>query len=142
MVSRLFSEQGIDQWRGILSGIQEKKAVLDAKSGGKPEQVVSAQNKLNNAVEDAKNFELHRLYFAALSDCYENLVELIPELFRAGGAMVKNMQIFIIGQTIPSEWYDGDTYFKKSMVLLLRDLTHLLMIVVQERNQMFQFCIC
>lgn len=109
-----FSEQGIDQWRGILSGIQEKKAVLDAKSGGKPEQVVSAQNKLNNAVEDAKNFELHRLYFAALSDCYENLVELIPELFRAGGAMVKNMQIFIIGQTIPSEWYDGDTYFKKS----------------------------
>ena len=109
-----FSEQGIDQWRGILSGIQEKKATLDAKAGGKPEQIVSAQNKLNNALEDAKNFELHRLYFAALSDCYSNLVELIPELFRAGGAMVNNTQIFIIGQTIPSEWYDGDTYFKRA----------------------------
>lgn len=110
-----YSKSGIESWKTIMSDIRDKEIDLQTKqSSGKEDQIYKAQSKLEAATDKAKEYNLEKLYFAELADDYRDVVKTVSELYRAGGAFVKQAQVFIIGQDIPSEFYDGDEFFKSS----------------------------
>lgn len=112
-----YSKVGLSKWTDKISSIRVAKIDLNSKENSEKRnegQIAKAQDKLNNAMEDTDSFKLSSVYMAQLADCYRDVCEGIPELYRAGGAKVKSIQTFIIGQDIPSEYYDSANFFVDS----------------------------
>lgn len=106
-----YSQHAINSWSGTITGIKEAQLNLNAKKT--EEQKIIAKDKLDNKIEET-NFNLKGLYMAELADDYRAVVDAIPELLKSGGGFSKIVQIFIIGQDIPSKYYDGNKWFNLS----------------------------
>ena len=112
-----YSSVGLNNWKSKLNDINEKSVNLSAKQNSdsaKEDQIVRAQGKLESALDGAREFDLAGVYFAQLADSYIEIMKAIPGLFKSAGNLVKQVQIFIIGQTLPYEHFDDELEFMTS----------------------------
>lgn len=94
------------------------KIVAAAKKGESSKDVATkelASKTASSKVSSLKSsFKLHALYFAEVSEMYEQVLYYIDELNNAGGSFIKSIQMFVIGQDIPAEYYDSPLTFRPS----------------------------
>lgn len=99
-LSKAKSQTGIvDSLSTISSNIQKARvsvAKTKSKKGVSQEEIDSANKALD--IASSAEFEIDRLYWAALADSYQAIKDSMAGKKDAAGAVAKTMQIFVIGQ--------------------------------------------
>lgn len=108
-----YSAMGISDFANKISAIatSANKGQASKDEATRTAASVTAKNKVASLKE---SFKLSALYFAQVADMYKECLAAGPKWFRSGGTFSKAVQLFVIGQEIPAEFYDSNEEFKTS----------------------------
>lgn len=111
--SECYSPKGIGEFANKAAELVSLKSKVD-KAKDKASKLV-AQSNLSAKMASLKNsYKLSALYFAQVAEMYSACLAAGPKWFRSGGTFSKAVQIFVIGQEIPIDYYDSNLEFKPS----------------------------
>ena len=98
-LSKSKSQNGMIDSLGKISGDIQKARInlakVKSKKGVSEEEISSANNALN--IADSAEFELDRVYWAAIADSYQAIKDSMAGKKDTAGAVAKTMQVFVIG---------------------------------------------
>lgn len=111
--SECYSPKGIGEFVNKAAELVSLKSKVD-KAKDEASKLV-AQSSLSTKMASLKSScKLSALYFAQVAEMYSACLAAGPKWFRSGGTFSKAVQIFVIGQEIPIDYYDSNLEFKPS----------------------------